>query len=216
MSTRFFALLAKNRNASHKVESFDKNKAIKRNEKMKSMAVYCGHQLGNDPQFGKDAERLGILMAENKIRLVFGAGDVGLMGAVARAAKNNGGELVAVTTPHVLAKQEPALEGVNTEIKDSLMERKARMIELADAFCILPGGMGTLDEVTDILTMHQIGESVKPVYFLNTDGYWNVFGDMLRQMIDKGFVAGNLADYNIQVLGSPEDVIAAYNSRSFG
>jgi uncharacterized protein (TIGR00730 family) len=180
------------------------------------MAVYCGHEMGSDPQFAKDAEKLGIMMAENKIRLVFGAGDVGLMGAVARAAKNSGGELLAVTTPHIIAKQEPAMPGLPLEIKDTLLERKARMIEASDAFCILPGGMGTLDEVTDILTMHQIGESIKPVYFLNTNGYWNVFGDMIKQMIKFGFVSGSLSDFNIHIFSTPEDVIAAYNARFFG
>lgn len=178
------------------------------------MAVYCGHEMGNNPQFAKDAETLGGLMVENKIKLIYGAGNVGLMGVVATAVTGNGGTAIGVSTPHVVAKQEPVHEGAESEIVGSLLERKARMIELADAFCILPGGMGTLDEATDILTMHQIGESNKPVYFLNTDGYWNMFGTMLKRMIKEGFVADQ-AEYNMHVYNTPEEIIAAYNARFF-
>jgi uncharacterized protein (TIGR00730 family) len=178
------------------------------------MAVYCGHQLGNNPQFAKDAQKLGAMMAENKIKLIYGAGNVGLMGVVATEVVEKGGEALGVSTPHVVAKQEPVHEGVESEIVGTLLERKARMMELADAFCILPGGMGTLDEATDILTMHQIGESNKPVYFLNTDGYWNMFGTMLKRMIKEGFLSDQ-AEYNMHVYNTPKEIITAYNSRFF-
>ncbi|MDR2269021.1 MAG: TIGR00730 family Rossman fold protein [Rickettsiales bacterium] len=181
---------------------------------IKSMAVYCGHQLGENPAFARDAETLGKLMAENKIKLVFGAGNVGLMGVIATSVMKHRGAAIGVSTPHVVAKQEPVHEKIETEIKDNLLERKARMIELADAFCILPGGMGTLNEVTDILTMHQIGEIGQPVYFLNTGGYWNVFGEMLKQMISEGFIKTQ-SEYNMQVFDTPEEIIAAYNARFF-
>ena len=181
---------------------------------LKSMAVYCGHQMGNNPSFARDAEKLGKLMAKNKIKLVYGAGNVGLMGVVATSVLENKGHAIGISTPHVVAKQEPVHQGVEIEIKNTLLERKARMIELADAFCILPGGMGTLDEVSDILTMHQIGETSQPVYFLNTDGYWNIFGTLLKQMISEGFVKDQ-TDYNMQVFNTPEEIITAYNSRFF-
>jgi len=188
---------------------------MKKNEcAAKSLAVYCGHQMGNNPKFAKYAGELGKLMAENKIKLIMGAGNVGLMGVIANSVKNNGGEVIGVTTPKVVALQEPALEGVELELKDTLLERKARMMELADAFCIMPGGMGTLDEATDILTMHQIGESAKPVYFLNADGYWNAFGEMLKGMITAGFVKEQ-TEYNMQVFATPDEIITAYKSRYF-
>lgn len=181
---------------------------------LKSMAVYCGHQMGGNPNFARDAARIGELMAENKIKLVYGAGNVGLMGIVATSVIGKNGQAIGISTPHVVAKQEPVLEGVNIEIKNSLLERKARMIELADAFCILPGGMGTMNEVTDILTMHQISETSQPVYFLNTDGYWNIFGNLLKQMIKEGFVRDQ-TEYNMQIFNTPEEIIAAYNARFF-
>ena len=180
----------------------------------RAMAVYCGHQFGNNPNFKTEAEKLGKLMAENKIHLVYGAGNVGLMGTVASSVIYHGGHAVGISTPHVLAKQEPILGGIESEVKDNLMERKSRMIELADAFCIVPGGMGTLNELTDIMTMHQIGELAKPIYFLNTDGYWNLFGEMLKQMVRDGFVKSQ-SEYNMHIMHSPEEIINAYNSRFF-
>ena len=180
----------------------------------RAMAVYCGHQFGGNPNFKTEAEKLGKLMAENKIHLVYGAGNVGLMGAVASSVIYHGGHAVGISTHHVIAKQEPMLGGIDSEIKDSIMERKSRMIELADAFCIVPGGIGTLNELTDVMTMHQIGESTKPIYFLNTDGYWNMFGELLKQMVRDGFVR-NQAEYNMHIMHNPEDIINAYNSRFF-
>ena len=182
--------------------------------KDKSMAVYAGHKAGANPNFAAAAKEFGELMAEHKIRLVYGAGDVGLMGIVAKAVIENGGRAVGVSTPQIVAKQEPAREGIELEMTGGLLERKARMIELADAFCILPGGLGTLNEVTDILTMHQIGESGLPVYFLNTDGYWNLFGEMLKQMIRDEFIKSQ-AEYNMHIYHSPGEIIDAYNARFF-
>jgi len=181
---------------------------------LKSMAVYCGHSMGNNPNIVNDAERLGVLMAEHKIKLVYGAGNVGLMGVVADSVVRHQGRAIGISTPHIMARQEPAHEGIELEVKNTLMERKARMIELSDAFCILPGGMGTLNEVSDILVMHQIGETGLPVYFLNTDGYWSVFGEMLKQMIRDGFVQSQ-TEYNIHIYNSPDELITAYNARFF-
>jgi len=180
----------------------------------KAMAVYCGHNLGNNPNYARDAEKLGELMAKNKIKLVFGGGRMGLMGTVARSVQKHGGAIISVTTPNVQALQEPVLEGVETEVKDNILERKARMIELANAYCILPGGVGTLNELTDILTMHQVKEMTQPVYFLNTDGYWNGFGTLLKRMIRAGFVK-HQAEYNMQVFKTPEEIVATYNARFF-
>jgi len=180
----------------------------------KAMAVYCGHQFGINPKYTEAAKKMGELMAQNNIRLVYGAGDVGLMGTVSKANLDAGGYPIGITTPHLLAKQEPAQEGIELEITDTLMKRKARMIELSDAFCILPGGMGTLNEVTDLLVMHQVGETHLPVYFLNTDGFWKVFGLVLKKMIKEGFVKDHI-QYNMKIFDTPEELIKAYNARFF-
>ena len=173
---------------------------------MKSVAVYCGHQFGTDPAFARDAAKLGELLARNKIKLVFGGGDVGLMGTVATAAVKNGGHVVGVSTHHVIAMQEPAHEGVEIEIVDTINERKQRMFDMSDAFCILPGGVGTLNELTDIMTMQQVGESKKPIFFLNTSKYWNIFGRVLVHMQNNGFIP-NMKAYNMTIADSPDELI---------
>ena len=177
--------------------------------KLKSMAVYCGHQFGTNPAFERDAKKLGELMAKHGIRLVFGGGNAGLMGVVASAAVDNGGDVIGISTPHVIAKQEPIHPNIRAEIADNLSERRQRMYELSDAFCILPGGTGTLDELTDILVRQQIGESKKPLYFLNTAKYWSIFGRVMVHMQHEGFIP-NMNDYNMKVFNTPEEVIKAY------
>ena len=173
---------------------------------MKSVAVYCGHQFGTDPAFTRDAARVGELLARNKIKMVFGAGDVGLMGTVATAAVTNGGRVIGVTTHHVMAMQEPAHTKIEVEIVGGINDRKQKMYEMSDAFCILPGGIGTLNELTDIMTMQQVGESKKPVFFLNTSGYWNIFGRVLVHMQQGGFIE-SMKDYNIKIAETPEALI---------
>lgn len=173
---------------------------------LKSIAVYCGHEFGTDPQFARDAKKMGELLARHKIRMVFGGGDVGLMGTVATAALDNGGEVVGVSTKHVVALQEPAHEGVDVEIVDKVNERKQKMYDLSDAFIIMPGGIGTLNELTDIMTMQQIGETKKPLFFLNTGKFWGIFGRVLVHMQHAGFIA-DMKDYRISVGNTPEELM---------
>ncbi|MDR0803576.1 MAG: TIGR00730 family Rossman fold protein [Rickettsiales bacterium] len=173
-----------------------------------SVAVYCGHQFGTDPKFARDAAEIGELFARNKIKMVFGGGNVGLMGTVASAAINNGGEVIGITTSHVVQKQEPAHENARIEIVGGVNDRKQRMFDLSDAFLILPGGIGTLNELTDILTMQQIGETHKPIWFLNTGKYWDMMGAMFVHMQQNGFIE-SMDDYDITVFTTPQEVINA-------
>ncbi|MDR0319728.1 MAG: TIGR00730 family Rossman fold protein [Rickettsiales bacterium] len=181
-------------------------------EHKKSIAVYCGHKFGNNPTYKDEAEKMGRLIGESKIRLVFGGGNAGLMGTVARAARDAGGEVIGISTQNVINLQEPLLDGIQNEIQDNLSKRKMRMFELSDAFCILPGGLGTLDELVEILVMHQIKESHLPIYFLNTNGYWNILGRVMAHMQREGFL-GDLNQFNMQILSSPEEVIQVYKTR---
>lgn len=173
---------------------------------IKSVAVYCGHQFGTDPAFERDAKKFGELLARHKIKMVFGAGDVGLMGAVATAVVQNGGDIIGITTPHVVALQEPAHKDVKVEIVDGINLRKQRMYDLSDAFCILPGGVGTLNELTDVMTMQQVGETKKPIFFLNTNHFWNIFGRVMVHMDHAGFIA-DMKQYDIKVAKTPEELI---------
>ena len=164
--------------------------------KLKSIAVYCGHQIGTDPQFKRDAAAVGRMLAKNGIRMVFGGGDVGLMGTVATAALKNGGDVIGVSTDDVIAMQEPAHEEIDVQVVDGVNERKQIMFEESDGFIILPGGIGTLNEMTDILTMQQIGETNKPLFILNTNGFWNPLTRLIKHMKKNGFVV-KTDNYNI-------------------
>lgn len=174
--------------------------------KIKSVAVYCGHELGNNPEYARDARKIGELLARNKITMVFGGGNVGLMGTVADSALQNGGEVIGISTQHVISRNEPAHEEVHVKIVDGLNARKQEMFELSDAFIILPGGVGTLDEITDIMTKQQVGESCKPILILNTAKYWNFLGQILTHMEQEGFI-NSVSDYNIIVANTPTELM---------
>lgn len=176
------------------------------NKKIKSVAVYCGHQPGNNPEFTKDAKLLGELLARNKFTLVFGGGNVGLMGTVSTAALDNGGQVIGISTTHVVSLQEPAHESIDVKIVDGLSTRKQEMYDLSDAFVILPGGIGTLDELTDIMTKQQVGESCKPIFMMNTAKYWEIFGEVMVHMQQEGFMT-SMDDYNLHVVNTPEELI---------
>lgn len=174
--------------------------------KLNSLAVYCGHQFGTNPQFERDAVRVGEMLARNKIRMVFGGGNVGLMGATATSALRNGGVVLGVTTHNVVAKQEPAHDEIEVEVVAGVNERKQRMYDLSDGFIILPGGIGTLNEFTDILTMQQIGESKKPLFFMNTAKFWESFSSMFLTMQDSGFIE-SVDDYHVHVADTPDELM---------
>ena len=183
--------------------------------KIKSVAVYCGHEFGNNPAYVRDARKVGELLARNKITMVFGGGNVGLMGTVAESALQNGGEVIGISTQHVISKQEPAHDGLDVKIVDGLSTRKEEMFELSDAFVILPGGIGTLDEMTDIMTKQQVGESCKPIIIVNTAKYWEFFGQIITHMEQEGFIK-KVSDYNIIVVNTPEEMIdKLFNSDDF-
>ncbi|MBR6597954.1 MAG: TIGR00730 family Rossman fold protein [Alphaproteobacteria bacterium] len=165
-------------------------------ERLRTIAVYCGHQFGKNPNFKRDAAAVGRMLAKNGIRMVFGGGDVGLMGTVATSALKYGGHVMGVSTDDVIAMQEPAHDEIDVQVVDGVNERKQIMFDESDAFIILPGGIGTLNELTDILTMQQIGETNKPLFFLNTDGFWNPLARLLKHMQKNGFIVRTDA-YNI-------------------
>ncbi|MBO7509032.1 MAG: TIGR00730 family Rossman fold protein [Alphaproteobacteria bacterium] len=176
--------------------------------KIKTVAVYCGHTFGLNPEFAGDATLMGELIAKNGLSMVFGGGDVGLMGAVSSAALDNGAHVTGISTEHVVALQEPVHQGINVEIVGGVNERKQKMFELSDAFIILPGGIGTLNEVTDILTMQQIGETTKPIFFLNTCRFWGPLHDLIIDMLNNKFVE-TLDDYRVIISGTPNELIDA-------
>ena len=176
--------------------------------KIKTVAVYCSHTFGLYPEFMNDAALMGELIAKNGLNMVFGGGNVGLMGTVATAAIENGAHVTGISTEHVVALQEPVHKEIDVEIVGGVNERKQKMYELSDAFIILPGGIGTLNEVTDILTMQQIGETSKPIFFLNTCRFWASFHDLIVDMLNNKFIE-TLDDYKVNICGTPQELIDA-------
>lgn len=155
---------------------------------MKTICVYCGSNAGSDPAYAVQAKALGARLAADGIALVYGGGNVGLMGIVADAALANGGEVIGVI-PQQLVDWEVAHRGVTRlEVVDSMHTRKARMFELSDGFVALPGGFGTLDEMFEMLTWRQLGLGKKPCAFLDVNGFWQPLMTMLDTMVRERFL----------------------------
>ena len=152
------------------------------------VCVYCGSSAGNRPEFAEAARQFGTLLAARGSRLVFGGGSVGLMGILADAVLEAGGQVTGVI-PHGLRTRELAHEGVSEMIVvDSMHARKQRMVGLADAFIALPGGIGTMDELFETWTWLQLGIHAKAVGLLNVAGYYDALLLFLKQMSHRGFL----------------------------
>ncbi|HET7103827.1 MAG TPA: TIGR00730 family Rossman fold protein [Terracidiphilus sp.] len=155
---------------------------------VKRVAVYCGSSRGNDPTFLAEALALGQGLAAAGMGLVYGGANIGLMGAVADAALAGGAEVIGVL-PRALSEVEIAYEGLTRlERVETMHERKARMAELADAFVILPGGYGTMDELMEAVTWAQLRLHDKPCILINTLGYWDGLLSFLDSTVNAGFI----------------------------
>ncbi len=154
-----------------------------------SVCVFCGSRMGNDPAFEGAALELGRALAEADLRLVYGAGDVGLMGAVANGAQGAGGETFGVIPVHLLQMEVGKRDLTSFVITENMHERKKVMFMNADAMVTLPGGAGSLDELFEVLTWRQLGLHEKPVYLLDINGYWEPLLKMIDHMVDSGFAA---------------------------
>lgn len=155
---------------------------------MKSICIYCGSNAGNKPAYAEHARALGARIATEGLQLVYGGGNVGLMGIVADAVLEHGGEVIGVI-PEQLVQWEVAHTGVTRlEIVANMHERKARMFDLADAFVALPGGFGTLDEMFEMLTWRQLGLGRKPCAFLDVDGFYSPLIGMIDRMVEERFL----------------------------
>lgn len=155
---------------------------------MKRISVYCGSQKGNNLVYEKAAKELGAELAKNNIELVYGGGAVGLMGVLAEAVLENHGKVIGVI-PDKLYEMEVAHTGLTELYRvKSMHERKALMADLANGFITLPGGIGTLEEITETITWSQLGYHNKPYSFLNINGYFDHFFRFFRHIQDEGFL----------------------------
>jgi uncharacterized protein (TIGR00730 family) len=155
---------------------------------MKSICVFCGSSLGQRAEYVGTAQELGRALAREEITLIYGGGNLGLMGAVADACMENGGQVIGVI-PRALLDREHGHHGLTRlEVVESMHQRKARMAELADGFIALPGGFGTLEELVEMLTWAQLGIHEKPVAIVDTLGFFSPLVDMFDQAEREGFL----------------------------
>jgi uncharacterized protein (TIGR00730 family) len=155
---------------------------------MKSICVFCGSSPGVRPEYTTAARKLGKVLSDRNLTLVYGGGNVGMMGQIAHAVVENGGRVTGVM-PKAIADMEVAYTDLaDLRIVDSMHARKALMAELSDGFIALPGGLGTLEEIVEALTWAQLGFHTKPCGFLNPCGYYDSLLSFINQMADQQFI----------------------------
>ncbi len=153
----------------------------------KTLCVFCGSRLGDDPDHAEAGRALAREIARRKIHLIYGGGDIGLMSVVARAVLEEGGTVTSVI-PGFLQEYEVGDPGCQEIIvTEGMHERKRIMFERADGFVILPGGLGTLDELVEITTWKQLQQHEKPIVVVDVNGYWKVFKDAIDAIVDGGY-----------------------------
>jgi uncharacterized protein (TIGR00730 family) len=156
---------------------------------MQSVCVFLGSSAGLLPAYAQAAELLGVALAARGLTLVYGAGNVGLMGVLANAVLASGGRVVGVIPESLMERELGHLELSELYVVESMHARKAKMAEQSDAFIILPGGLGTLEEFFEVLTWAQLGFHRKPIGLLNVHGYYAPLLDFLDHAVTEGFVA---------------------------
>ena len=174
----------------------------------RSICVFCGSKVGVKPAFEREARRLGDLIALRGMRLVYGGGRIGLMGVIADAVVDRGGDVVGII-PEFLMRLEVGNEKVGELIvTDSMHSRKAKMFEMSDAVVILPGGIGTMDEAIEIMTWKQLQQHRKPIVIVNVDGYWDSFITLIDSVVIGGFAHPKIKDL-ISIVKTADEVFEA-------
>ena len=177
---------------------------------IRSICVYCGSSPGTDPAMVAAASRLGTLLAEHHLRLVYGGGDRGLMGAVAKAVLAGRGAVLGVIPEFLLQKEQSGgsdeLAGATISVVDDMHTRKHQMFEAADAFIALPGGIGTLEELVEMMTWAQLARHEKPIGLLNTNQFWSPFVSLVEHMSTLGFIH-NPERTVLKIAAEPEELL---------
>lgn len=183
--------------------------------KIQSLCVYCGSSSNVDEDFKAAAETMGAVLAKEGISLVYGGGHVGLMGIIADSVMKNGGEVIGIIPQHIAGKEVAHKGLTELHVVDSMHVRKQMMVDKSDAFLVLPGGIGTLDETCEIMTWRQLGIHDKPIIIANLKDYWSPFLAMIDHIINQGFmrqgdsrlatVVDNLNDVIPALMQAPEE-----------
>jgi uncharacterized protein (TIGR00730 family) len=175
---------------------------------IRAVCVYCGSSAGADPTFAEAARALGKILADNRIRLIYGGGSIGMMGALAGSVLAHGGGVTGII-PEFLVNKEHMLAGAQEiVVTRDMHERKRVMFERADAFVALPGGIGTLEELVEQLTWAQLGRHRKPILLANISGFWEPLCELLDHMNALGFIHST-SRLNYLIADSVEEIIPA-------
>ena len=163
-----------------------------KNSPIRNICVYCGSSPGRSPSYVEAANTLGTAMAEAGIGLVYGGGDIGLMGAVAKACVQAGGNVKGIIPEFLIGVEQEYdianVDGVDMTVVPDMHTRKRMMFEEADAFIAMPGGIGTLEEIVEIMTWAQLARHTKPMALLNVDDFWSPMVGLVKHMADEGFL----------------------------
>jgi uncharacterized protein (TIGR00730 family) len=172
---------------------------------IKRICVYCGSNPGHDARFVAAARRFGEILAANRIGLIYGCGSTGLMGAIARATHEHGGEVVGIIPEFLKAQERMFTDADEIIVTADMHERKRLMFERADAFVALPGGVGTLEETVEQLTWAQLGRHTKPILIANVAGFWDSLLATLDHLRVLGFLASK--DLGYLVTANVDDIL---------
>lgn len=170
-----------------------------------SICVFCGSRPGENPAYVAAAQAMGGVIGANGWRLVYGAGDAGMMGTVAQAARDHGGTELGVIPTHLIGHETEQNGARAAIITETMHERKKVMVMNSDAFVILPGGAGSLDEFFEILTWAQLGLHAKPIIVANIDGFWSPLISLVDHIVDQGFASQSLKEL-FQVLETIDEI----------
>jgi len=175
--------------------------------KINAICVYCGSSPGIDPAFTEAARAFGKILAENRVRLVYGGGSIGLMGALAGAVIDHGGAATGIIPEFLTAKERPRRLAQEQIITRDMHERKSTMFARADAFVALPGGIGTLEELVEQMTWAQLGRHKKPILIANINGFWDPLLALIEHMRTLGLVPSTSRGIDLLVVDRVEDIL---------
>jgi uncharacterized protein (TIGR00730 family) len=175
---------------------------------LKAICVYCGSGPGNNPKFVESARAFGRILAENNVRLVYGGGSIGLMGAIAESVIDHGGRVTGIIPDFLKAREMMFKRAQEIVVTRDMHERKRLMFERADAFVALPGGIGTLEELVEQLTWAQLGRHKKPILMVNIDHFWDRLCALLDHMRDMQFIRAGLTVTPL-VVDTVEEILPA-------
>jgi uncharacterized protein (TIGR00730 family) len=181
---------------------------------IRSVCVYCGSGPGTDPAFIEAARQFGRELAENGIRLIYGGGKIGIMGAISQAVLEHGGEVTGII-PEFLVAREHARKSAGLIVTRDMHERKRKMFELADAFVAMPGGVGTLEEIVEQITWVQLGRHKKPVLLASIKDFWEPLCALLEHMRTLEFIRGGL-EFDLLVAKRVPDILPMLRKAAAG